>query len=630
MRALVPDGAGEGRSRGRGVRGALLLVLALATRADAYFLDASRNFELRGRFYSEVAFAAEESEPQTRPARSPLQLISHRNFVNPEFEGRLTSYQLFGLDDLSFRLAIWGFYDGIYDYGTSQYNRARQSIEGRLTRGHTLSAPVTRTDTLIDTRKTYSYQPDPVLGDYGDPGEIPDLPFRINEAYFNVSKGPLFLRLGRQAISWGEADTIGLLDANNPFDLTRAIPGVFQDLDEARIPLWTARGTYNLFDTWGPFSSAYLDTYLVPGSIDTTVSYLPIPLASPYSPPQGDPQALIAGLVPPDVNEAIVQQAFGGIQLVLYDHLPTRSMRHSRYGVRLGGIVARDYTSSIWYYRTFANAPVPRFLPLDVSRAPLLRPGARGPTQLITELHHGMVDVWGAAVSFFSNPLNGVIRSEVEFFVNEPAFIPNKNVPFERMLRTPAVRQLLEGLGQRVSRGKREGEIPRADMFRFELGFDRFFFFRPLNPYNSFTWVTAYVGQWNTSETFTGDDYRFGGQQKPTDTGTRIGANAENLTINNIAQLRTVAKDFVDLKAYESFIQTHLQTDYFHGRLTPAITAIIGQRGSMAFPMELTFRYSDSVIFDFQYVLLDGTFTFPTGYFRDRSQLAARVTFLLN
>src|SRR5262245_4708842 len=445
-----------------------LMLLASVQSASAVYLDTNRDFELRARLYTEGAVAAEKSEPQTRPSRAPFQLISHRTFFNPEFEARLTRYQPFHLDDFSFRLALWGFYDGIYDYGTSQYDRSRQSIQGRLSRGHTLTAPVTRTDQLIDTRKQYTYQPDPVLGNYGDPGDVPNFPFRINESYVNMTKGPLFVRLGRQTISWGESDTIGLLDANNPFNLTLAIPGIFQDIDEARIPLWTARGTYTLFDTWGIFSSGYLDAYLVPGSIDTTVSDVPLPLASPYSPPQDDPQSLIAGLIPPSIQGPIVDAAFGGIQIGLYDHLPTRSMKNSRYGVRLGAIVNRDYTSSIWYYRTFANQPVPRFLPLDLSRAPIVNPNGKGPTQLITELHHGLVDVYGAATSWFSPTLDGIMRSEVEYFVNEPAFIPSQNIPFERLLRTPQVRKLLKALGQNVPGGIDEGTIPHADMFRLD------------------------------------------------------------------------------------------------------------------------------------------------------------------
>jgi hypothetical protein len=304
-------------------------------------------------------------------------------------------------------------------------------------------------------------------------------------------------------------------------------------------------------------------------------------------------------------------------------------MSNSRFGIRLGGLIARDYTMSVWYYRTFAN-PVPRFLPLDLSRAPLTRPNGRGPTQLITELHHGLVDVVGTATSFFSEPLNGIVRTEVEFFLGEPAFIPNENVPFERLLREPSVRRLLASLGQRVPKGKYEGSIPHADFMRFELGFDRFFFFRPLNSTNSFTWVTAYVGQWNLSETFGDGDYRFGGQQKATSTGTRVGANTQGLTINNISKLHTVATDFVDLYPYESFVQSHLETSYMHGRLNPSLTMIVGLNGVYALPVGLNYRFSDSLIFDLKYVLLGGNFNFPFGYFRDRSQLSARMTVLLN
>src|SRR5207249_8222050 len=132
-------------------------------------------------------------------------------------------------------------------------------------------------------------------------------------------------------------------------------------------------------------------------------------------------------------------------------------------------IVGREYTTSIWYYRTFANAPVPRFLPLDTSRAPIVHTGAKGPTQLITELHHGMVDVYGAAASFFSDRLDGVVRTELEYFVNEPAFIPNQNIPFERELRAPAVRKLLAGIGQKIPPASDEGTIPRADIARFDI-----------------------------------------------------------------------------------------------------------------------------------------------------------------
>jgi hypothetical protein len=35
-------------------------------------------------------------------------------------------------------------------------------------------------------------------------------------------------------------------------------------------------------------------------------------------------------------------------------------------------------------------------------------------SQLITEIQHQLVDVIGGAVSFFSEPLNGIVRTEME------------------------------------------------------------------------------------------------------------------------------------------------------------------------------------------------------------------------
>ncbi len=46
--------------------------------------------------------------------------------------------------------------------------------------------------------------------------------------------------------------------------------------------------------------------------------------------------------------------------------------------------------------------------------------------------------------------------------------------------------------------------------------------------------------------------------------------------------------------------------------------------------MDLTFRYSDALLFDLKYVGIGGAFNFPTGFFRDRSQFALRLTYLLN
>jgi hypothetical protein len=58
-------------------------ILGLVRRADAFYLDTNRDFSIRMRAYDEVALAAEVSEPQTKPKRSPFQLIEDRHFANP-------------------------------------------------------------------------------------------------------------------------------------------------------------------------------------------------------------------------------------------------------------------------------------------------------------------------------------------------------------------------------------------------------------------------------------------------------------------------------------------------------------------------------------------------------------------
>ena len=199
----------SGPSRRVGARarlaGGVVAVLVLASRAHAFYLDTNQDFDLRLRAYAETAVAAEVSEPQTKPKRSPFQVIENRYFMEPEFDAKLTQYQPWPwqLDDFSFRLALWGFYDGIYEYGTSQYVRAVRSIQGRISQGHTQTAPVTRTDhadqSLEAVRLPARSRPRRLRRQAS--------PFRINEAYFNFTKGPLFLRIGRQAISWGESDT---------------------------------------------------------------------------------------------------------------------------------------------------------------------------------------------------------------------------------------------------------------------------------------------------------------------------------------------------------------------------------------------------------------------------------------
>ena len=77
------------------------------------------------------------------------------------------------------------------------------------------------------TARRPSTRSSPVPARY-DPRDIYAHQARVNELYLSYSKGPFFLRFGRQSISWGESDTIALLDQSNPFDITAGGAGLLR------------------------------------------------------------------------------------------------------------------------------------------------------------------------------------------------------------------------------------------------------------------------------------------------------------------------------------------------------------------------------------------------------------------
>jgi uncharacterized protein DUF1302 len=594
------------------------LAAGFARTAAAIYLDEEQLVSLRTRIYSQLSFRAEGSSGDTHPSVKPGQVVQHRNFFNPELEAKLASYATWmgplAPDALDFRLAGRAFYDGIYDYGTSQFNDARRGFakanggvpipgkpaQTRYSEVTSLQQVFTGTDDVKEARDIYGYDR------------------RVNELYLSYSKGPLFVRFGKQAISWGESDTIAILDQNNPFDLTLGAPGVFEDLDEARIPLWTLRTSYALFDTLGPLSSGFIEAYWVPGDLDTTTAITPLLTQSPYSVPGRDPAFAVPSVFG-DVTQCGNPNFANRLCFVFTDHVPAPEFGNSRWGVRAQTVVARDYTVSAWFYTAFPNAGVPRIV--GKKQSALLPPGYD--KVFLIEFVHQLVPVVGISNTFFFAPLDGIVRMEAEYFNREPAFIPQENllIPSITTNIAPVTKCFGPNGTAHVCNPNNPSDIPpggttpHASFLRWELGFDRFFFVRALNPTNSFTMVTAIVGQYNMDET-SQRDFRYLGVRKP---------NTDNSTRNSVPGVN----DFVQLQKVDAFWQMHLQSDYLHGRLTPAATVIVNRLGTWAVPFDLTYRWTDSLLFDFMYVGIGGNFS-GLGFFRDRDQIALRATYQLN
>lgn len=626
-----------------GIAAAALITLLSAVPAAAIYLDDDQNFNLRARIYSQAAIRLEDSDQDTIPTTKVGQLVQHRNFYNPELDAKLTPYtswmkngvlNFMAPDDLTFRIAAWGFYDGVYDYGSSQFGDNLETINPNFRnysagqcstsktmcnssadcpagercsprgawfmRGKRVISPETMNadGSTIPPGRRFVDNLDQLLpgADLQRPRDVYAQRQRVNELYLSYSNGPFFFRIGRQVISWGEADTIALLDQNNPFDLTMGAPGLFMDLEESRIPLWTLRSSYNLFENLGPFSSGFVEAYWVPGWIDTEVGYLPMLTVSPYSPRGKNPQ----------FSSGFPNETF---QMILLDELPSNTMANSRYGFRFQTVVNRAYTVQGWMYTHFPTTPAPQKGP-----PASLHPGTAGSRTpegsplFLVRTRHELTSVFGLATTFFAEPLDGIVRAEAEFFENEPGFIPQYN------LNIKATDDIENNIGvPGADPVGSPGTLPYADILRWELGFDRFFFFRPLNPTNSFILSTSNVGAYNLDET-PRKDFRFGGLRKEG---------------KDVTGVNPVPDDFVQQKVVESFFQITLLTDYLHGRLSPQITYIQNVRGTFAFHPAITYRWSDSLLFKLDAVIIEGEFQ-SLGFFKDRDQIAARVTYQLN
>lgn len=681
---------------------AIAAFLGSSTAADAFYLDKSRNFDVRMRAYSQLGILTENSARQGCGAvyrinpdgsRGPLlfrddprrcppdyglgYLGQHRNFYNPEFDAKLTDYTKWSEnvswlkwaapDDLKFRFAWWGFYDGLYDYLNPVWGNRLSNPNAQFLRTAPKSVPrselqygltrFSQTDNLVES---YSFN-----DQNKRPRNIYGRRNRINELYMDYTKGPVFLRIGRQAISWGESDTIALLDVSNPFDLTLGAPGFFQDVDEARIPLWTIRSTIKLVDNWKWLSSGFVDAYLVPGPIDTTVPINPITYGvSPFNPDVSNPQANL--FLGPTAGQVTNQDP--AFHTVVVDHLPENTWGNSRWGIRLQGLLFRDYTVQAWFFRTFNQQPVPllsstagfdevqnpRVLTLVDNRgyrtpicrgpggeqiprqSPLLG-GAQGRTPagrpcswkypVVTSLNRRLESVIGLAGTWFSERLNGIVRAEAEYFVDELAFIPGRNLN----PRAQVPKAFRKGLGYKENI---VNTIPTADYLRWVVAYDRFFFFRPLNPTNSFVLSMAYNSSFNISE-HSGRDYRFP-QAKPGRRQARSIANGLSDTCsgpgakNNPLCVTAVPRDFEDAYRYEGFLTTAIQTDMMHGKLSPRVAIITDVSGIFAFQPTVTYRVTDNFLFSATYLAIAASRKALIGTFRAHDMIQLRATVQLN
>ena len=360
----------------------LVLVHALHGGARALYLDERRTLEVVGKAQSRGAFRLEESEGFTYPTLVTGDLVQWRNMLLLEINHDLKYlmnktallYPFRALKlRVKYRLVGRFVYDAVYDVGPEALRDVFDADE----------------ENIDNFRQSYE----------------------LWEGYADISRGPFFLRAGRQNLSWGETDIFRLLDNINPLDNT--FGGISEDLEDRRIPLIMLRASYNLGSV-GPASSLTLESFWVPGFLDVHVGPW-APRGTPYAPPKAP-------------------LPFG----MEFIH-PDRKMANSRWGFRLMGLLWDNLNVTVAHYKTFLDTPAVRVG---------VEPGLRvllSPSQATQQLIWEDVQITGGSFNFCEPHTDIVFRGEVAWFWDEPVFIPEENLKLsdQEIPLPPAVVELL-------------------------------------------------------------------------------------------------------------------------------------------------------------------------------------------
>jgi hypothetical protein len=443
-------------------------------------------------------------------------------------------FQFLNLNDFDYYLNTRFEYDGVWEWGGNTAARLRQG--GRNHNDKYFGSLPPTYPGEFSRHANFEYQSSrrrikEALWD-----------LRLYEWYFNITKGPLFLRIGRQNLSWGETDGFRLLDQINPLD--NNFGGFLTSLDERRIPLNMLRAQWN-FGVVGPIFDLTLEGFY---SIDNKTTATTTLQGSFWT--LGTETSAIAVNRTPCGDPFFRSKDFRtpaaptGTPCSLRAAGPHSSLKDGRGGGRILGTV-HDFTFSLAHYYTWYDTPFVRAGVISPTQTHLLwdfaglgipqlippsNPwGANDPTvgvagpgtpggivvgtpaaierNIRSTVNSKRVQITGASLSFPLNALTGLfvgpenplfyvyttIRSEIAYFRDIPtnrAFHDLDGLTaFSRYL-TPVVPVnplFLPGGPFSSESGSRMGAIKTSDAYAWNIGIDHNQWIRWLNPTTTFT-----------------------------------------------------------------------------------------------------------------------------------------------
>lgn len=459
---------------------ALTLALAGARPAGAYDIDSRGEMRLGLRAYTAVRVGTEriggDDNPLSWPVSPAGHLRQHRYFLQVDWEhdlrrlskeswGLLAPFRTIDADTLKYTVQYRGEWEGIYDYGPSEYSNPGDTLRKFRADLPNVSAP---DGTSVVSRKLPPEFIDRRVRRLDRRARIRQ---RLFLAYLDFEKGPFFARIGRQILAWGETDIFRLMDNINPLD--DSFGGFLIALDERRVPLDMVRASWN-FGSIGPMDGVFLEGFVADGS---TVSQVPgTPAGSPWSPGGiGRPNTSINQTITvPDATDVR-----GGARLVW---------------------TSWDTTFTLAHYYTYLDIPGSQF------RLP-----GRGPNNTALPVfenpiaaygRYPRVPITGLSATFPVTQFYSIVRTEAAYFQGEPMSRQGqgRNRDSTGGPGTPGYRRLTRagnmvgGVDPFLYPGfynlSREnqfwGRVLQLDTFNVSLGFDINRFIRWLNPTQTF------------------------------------------------------------------------------------------------------------------------------------------------
>jgi hypothetical protein len=373
-----------------------MLWLGTASTAFGYFFDDRREMSLSGFAYSRATFALEDNVAAGENLYDTGNMVQHRNFLTLEWRHNINrlmrgfptigpAMEFLNFDSFDYYLNMRTEYDGVWDYGPNKMKRMMGGtrlkapyFDDRRTATpydglyFTLISPTVTRPPWPAGRLASNYPADVIsLSNRRWLRELRGPNIRLFEWYFNITKGPLFIRFGKQNLSWGESDGFRLLDQINPLD--NGFAGFLTGLDERRIPLNMLRASWS-FGTVGFINDLTLEGFY---SIDNEVAIsgsLPTSSTNYWGTIQNGDTAVMYGRTPcggdfmarrgiPAYNEdpAFPYAGTGpgpreGGNCSFRSAGPHSSLKDGRGGGRILGTI-KDFTFSIAHYYTYQDAP---------------------------------------------------------------------------------------------------------------------------------------------------------------------------------------------------------------------------------------------------------------------------------